>query len=284
MKKTLFRALCLLLSIKCTAQDQNASLLWKIEKKGIPDSYLFGTIHMICKDQFFWTKPMEKAFSKSDKICFEMDLDDQSVMMKVSMGVMNENGKTLADYFSEEDFLLLRKYFADTLHANLDNYQMMKPFMLSTLMSMGASDCGTTTAYEEYLKDKAVATKKEILGMETAEEQLAIFNKLPADSVVKEIMAIVKGETPETDELKKMMSLYTQQDIQQLHQLIKESESLAEYKSDFLDDRNEKWISRIENMMKNQSVFFAVGAGHLAGEKGVIGLLRKQGYTLTPVR
>ena len=38
------------------------------------------------------------------------------------------------------------------------------------------------------------------------------------------------------------------------------------------------------NMMSRQKTFFAVGAGHLGGETGVVALLRQAGYTLSPVR
>jgi uncharacterized protein YbaP (TraB family) len=50
-----------------------------------------------------------------------------------------------------------------------------------------------------------------------------------------------------------------------------------------LFDRNRKWIARIQKMMADKPTFFAVGAAHLGGEKGVIALLRKEGYTLRPI-
>jgi uncharacterized protein YbaP (TraB family) len=33
----------------------------------------------------------------------------------------------------------------------------------------------------------------------------------------------------------------------------------------------------------NQSVLFAVGAGHLGGENGLLNLLKKQGYSVKPL-
>ena len=50
-----------------------------------------------------------------------------------------------------------------------------------------------------------------------------------------------------------------------------------------LDNRNSNWVKDMPAMMKNESVFFAVGAAHLAGEKGVIQLLQKAGYTVKPI-
>ncbi|WP_309846761.1 TraB/GumN family protein [Flavobacterium sp. 2755] len=50
-----------------------------------------------------------------------------------------------------------------------------------------------------------------------------------------------------------------------------------------LDERNLNWVKNMPELMKKQSVFFAVGSGHLAGEFGVINLLRKAGYTVKPI-
>ncbi len=48
-----------------------------------------------------------------------------------------------------------------------------------------------------------------------------------------------------------------------------------------LNDRNKKWVIKLDSIMHKESVFVAVGAGHLVGDKGLISLLRKQGYTVS---
>ena len=50
-----------------------------------------------------------------------------------------------------------------------------------------------------------------------------------------------------------------------------------------LNNRNRNWVKQLKTIMKKESVFVAVGAGHLVGESGVIALLKKEGYTLTPI-
>ena len=54
-------------------------------------------------------------------------------------------------------------------------------------------------------------------------------------------------------------------------------------KKQILDDRNLNWIKQIPELIKLNSIFIAVGAGHLGGEYGIINLLRKEGYTVKPV-
>ena len=62
-----------------------------------------------------------------------------------------------------------------------------------------------------------------------------------------------------------------------------EGEQLSEYEDVLLSKRNTAWISGMKTMMEETPTFFAVGAGHLAGKKGVINLLKKEGYKLSPI-
>ena len=69
-----------------------------------------------------------------------------------------------------------------------------------------------------------------------------------------------------------------------LYDTILDSSTESDNIDEFLGKRNEKWISRMVEKMDQQPVFFAVGAGHLWGDTGLISLLRNEGYTVTPVK
>ena len=87
------------------------------------------------------------------------------------------------------------------------------------------------------------------------------------------------------DQFAQMVDLYKNQQLNTLYELtISESTGIANFKTDFLDTRNSNWITIIEKTIKDSSVFIAVGAGHLAGETGVISLLQTQGYTVTALK
>jgi uncharacterized protein YbaP (TraB family) len=85
-------------------------------------------------------------------------------------------------------------------------------------------------------------------------------------------------------EMKKIMVLYDDQNIDGLYQMIADEDGSMEGMNDFLlDDRNKRWIPIIEKLIAEKSTFIAVGAGHLGGPNGVIRLLEAEGYTLTPI-
>jgi uncharacterized protein YbaP (TraB family) len=81
-----------------------------------------------------------------------------------------------------------------------------------------------------------------------------------------------------------MLTHYLDENLDQLYQdIVTESQDFPSFHEDFLDKRNKNWIPVMENQMEKENTFFAVGAGHLPGEKGVLNLLKLQGYTLTPI-
>jgi uncharacterized protein YbaP (TraB family) len=58
---------------------------------------------------------------------------------------------------------------------------------------------------------------------------------------------------------------------------------LADDRGVLLDDRNKNWVNQLKDILKKENVFIAVGCGHLVGDKGLISLLKKEGYTVKPL-
>lgn len=264
--------------------EHNKSLLWQISGRDMQQpSYLFGTIHIICKDKFLWTNAMQESFKAAEEICMEMDMDDPSIIMETATAMMNKDGKQLKDYFTDEEYAVVQQYFLDSIGMNIDMLAGMKPIVLQTLLATDAGICDSAVSYELILSDSANKYKKEITGLETPAEQIGLLDKIPADSIIKEIVAIAKGKTDDLTEYRAMIQAYVEQDIPQLHEIILKSKEEGDNLDAFLSERNAKWIDRMTERMDQKSVFFAVGAGHLWGEDGVISLLRKEGYTVIPI-
>jgi len=263
------------------------SLLWQISGKGLSrPSYLFGTIHIICAGDYLWTDKMKESLNESDKVCFEMNLSDPSLMMQVAAGLIDKSGKKLNDYFTPEQYKLLQQYIKDSIGMDITMFEQMKPIFLETLMSTKTSvTCVDPVSYEETIAKAATADKKEIMGLETAADQLQALETIPIDSVIKDITDVLQGkDQDDKQEYKQLITAYKQQDLPALYGLITKSKDAGEDMGPLLDDRNKKWITIMNDKMKQSSVFFAVGAGHLYGDNGVISLLEKHGYKVLPVK
>jgi uncharacterized protein YbaP (TraB family) len=266
-------------------KDRNTkSLLWTITGNHLTKtSYLFGTIHMICAEDYLWTEKMKSSLEKSQKVCFEMDLDDPSVMIKVAAGLIDSGSKKLEDYFTPAQYLKLSDYVRDSLGLDIALFEKMKPIALQSVIGTSGLNCSNPISYEDSIMKTALQTNKEIIGLEDPDEQLAALESIPVDSVVEQLMEALNVDKKIDTEYNKLISAYKKQDLQLLYKLITTSGEMAGGLNVFLDDRNAKWIPRMTNKMNTSSVFFAVGAGHLWGDMGVINLLQKAGYTLKPV-
>ena len=80
-----------------------------------------------------------------------------------------------------------------------------------------------------------------------------------------------------------LVEAYKKQDVEKLYQLISAQIGGRVFAESMLIQRNKNWIGRIGKFAKDKATFFAVGSGHLGGETGVIKLLQKAGYTITPI-
>jgi hypothetical protein len=267
--------------------SKDNSLLWRISGKGLTKpSYLFGTIHLICENDYLWTDKMKQSLSNSEKVCFEMDLDDPNVMMQVANGLIDTSGKKLKDYFTQQQYEQVLHYFQDTLGMSLAMFQQMKPIALQTFLGTKNSDCTHPISYEEVIMEMAVKEKKEIIGLEEPKEQIAVLESIPVDTVIQQLMDEIqhKDKAGDDSDYNRLISAYKKQELPTLYSLITGSKDLGDNLDAFLDVRNKKWILRMPEKMKKSSVFFAVGAGHLWGPNGVINLLRKEGYSVEPLK
>jgi uncharacterized protein YbaP (TraB family) len=273
------------------------SLLWKIEGNDMETpSYLFGTIHMIGKDDYVLRESVKSALDNSAMITFEINMDDMtdmSAMLPLVMKMFMKNDTTLQDLLSKEDYQIVKDHFSESaLPLPMSFLEKMKPMFLTMLdpEAMGSFDMGDdgeVVSYEMELYALAQEQEKEIGGLETAEYQMSVFDKIPYKVQAEMLVQGIKSaeDTTAMDQLQVMVEMYKNQDIQSMQEMMQDEDmGVQGYEDVLLVDRNRNWIPVMAEMMGKKQVFFAVGAGHLGGEEGVIALLRNEGYSVTPVQ
>lgn len=277
------------------AQDQKSSLLWEITREGVQDtSYLFGTIHLIPKKHFFVPYGLKEAFEKSSVVYFEIDMADMSDMgaqMALLPKMMMQNDTTLKDLYTQEEMVEVSTAF-EAKGLPFFFFQKFKPMFIQMLFQVDISELsnpeGKMESYEFWLMQMAEEQDKPTAGVETLDFQVSIFDSIPYTVQAKMLLETIRTGVDlkdEESEMDALYKLYKSQDLNQLQTMLTESDDpvTKEYGELFLFKRNESWIPVMESVIKERSAFFAFGAAHLPGERGVIELLRKQGYTVTPV-
>ena len=280
-------------TVQSIALDESRnSLLWKVtgNELDVP-SYVFGTIHMIGEEDYFFTDKMQAAFDDTKAVVFEIKVDDMMnpmALMSMMDKIMMNGGKSLSDLLTEEEYELVNDHFKK-MGMPLMMLERMKPMFLSAFasadMSPSGFNSGDIKSYELELMKQAESKKKPIEGLETMDFQFSLFDSIPYEAQAKMLVDAIKMGDQGDDQFQQMVELYKSQNIEAMQSIAVEDESgLGDFEALLLTQRNENWIPKMQDMMADKATFFAVGAGHLGGEKGVIRLLEQEGYILTPIK
>lgn len=266
-------------------QKNNNTLLWQVSGNGLThSSFLFGTFHLMCKDDIHFSNQLKEAIKVSDEIYMELDMDDPSTLLSGMLYMNMKDGKKLSDLFTAEEYKKLQAYFTDSLNTPLLLLQRAKPYFLVALLYPKMMSCPSPAGVEEELVQIAKEDKKEIKGLETVQFQASVFDSIPYEWQAKELLKNIDSFSVYKKEFDDMIRLYKNQQMDSMQNMLVKSEFGSDkYEDLLLNNRNKKWVIALKEIMKKERVFVAVGAGHLTGEYGLISLLKKEGYTVEPL-
>lgn len=266
------------------AQKLDNSLLWKISGNGLKSpSYLFGTVHLTCDASL--NKNVLAALDATQQLYLELDMDDPDMMSQMMNGMVMKDGVTISSLLASEDFKLVNEFIKTNTGLPLSMMDNYKPFLISAMLMPKMAGCDPQSI-EQALIDVTKQQNEDIYGLETFEEQFAVFDAIPYKDQADDLLKSAKDNmAADKAEYQKMIKMYNAQDLNALMKLMSESENkTASHDDILLINRNKNWIPRIEKTAKEKPTFFGVGAAHLGGENGVIMLLRKLGYKVEAVK
>lgn len=265
------------------AQPLEKTLLWEISHSEIKQpSYIYGTIHMTCETTL--DDRVKNAIKNTELLVLEIDMDDPQMTSTMMKHMIMPNSKSVDKMLSSEDYKFLSDFTKTHLGMPLDLLKTVKPFMISAMFYPKLLDCPIQSV-ENNLMLLSKAQGNEVLGLESVEDQMKAIDSISYEDQVADLLRSAKDNLEEhTTQFKSMLELYKNEDIEGLLKLVEEDEtwSVAQYQNAMLYDRNKNWIPKIAEFSKSQPTFIGVGAAHLAGDEGVLNLLRKAGYSIKP--
>jgi uncharacterized protein YbaP (TraB family) len=272
--------------ISSTKSKDNNTLLWQISGKGLKKpSYLFGTFHLLCKEDIKFSEQLKTTLRSANRVYMEMDMDDPSTMLSGLLYMNMKDGKKLKDLYTPEEYKKIETYFTDSLKMPMMLFQSIKPYFLVAMLYPKMMNCKTASGVEEELMKLTKENKQEIKGLETMQLQASVFDSIPYEWQAKELLKNIDSFSIYKKEFDTMMLEYKNQQLSAMEKLLAKSElgSDKKYEEILLTRRNINWIGQLKTIMHKESVFVAVGAGHLVGEKGLLSLLKKEGYKVEPL-
>lgn len=256
--------------------------LWAV-KDADTTVYLFGTVHVLKPGLSWFDGAVQKAFDKSDELVLELVLpDDQAEVAKATLPMaMDQSGKPLPQKLDPETLAAYQATLTGLgLPANaFDAFEPWFAGITLSVLPLTKHGYDPNQGVEKQLTAKAKAGAKPISGFETLTEQLGFFDTLPEVEQVSFLKSVVKDIEKLGPQLDKMVLLWGKGDPDGLAVTMNESmEATPELAKTLLFDRNARWADQIKTRMdKPGTVFVAVGAGHLAGEKSVQDYLAERG-------
>ena len=158
----------------------------------------------------------------------------------------------------------------------------LKPAAAAAALSM--KGLPMTTPMEMHLLTAAKDKGMSIHYLEEGAFQLDLLNKIMDAKMLVEML-----ENPDQGDPMELLAAYRSGDEAQLEKLMLAPDAFGkddpEEKMELMIyQRNANWIPGIEKLLADKGAFIAVGAAHLVGERSVVDLLRKKGYTVTQVK
>jgi uncharacterized protein len=274
-------------------------LLYRIDKPGREPSWLFGTMHVT--DERLAELPAEAKAAIEGSRVVALELDeialDQAGMAEKMGRLLAERGLDPArrglDGFSPADRRFLEQALADRGFKDVPP-ERLRPWVLLTFVSMPACEMARSAAglkvVDTRVANAGVAAGAEIVGLEEIEEQIDAMASISPRTAARLVAGMAKLGPGLDDVFETMVGLYQRRQIGYLFGDLKlagvgdsDVESFTEFLEILVDKRNLTMRDRALPLIEQGRAFIAVGALHLVGEKGLVELFRKEGFTVTRV-
>ncbi len=264
-------------------------LLWEISGKNLKKpSYLFGTMHVSSKVAFHLGDAFYSSIKNSEVVALETNPEEmqddytQSIFQKIRAsreprraGFLSRDAFTVSDSRSLLQAAL--SYDPEMLNQLLyRSYLTMEEFEENTFLDL-------------YIYQVGKKLGKRATGVENFQESEQLV--LEAIQDMAEEMKNKKNRTDEMDEEEYRLmqpqvltDAYRNGNLDLLDSLSRKQYRSAAFLEKFLYRRNENMFHAIDSIVQKSSLFAGVGAAHLPGERGLINMLRKAGYTVKPIK
>ncbi len=288
--KSIIASLLLLAAVPASAQ-----ILYKVEGNGLTaPSYIFGTHHLAPLSVIEKTGA-DKCFKEASQVVGEIDMtqDQMKLGMAMQPHMIAPSDSTLSKVISPEDFTIISEEFkkwAPMPGMELSMLEGMKPMVASTMVAVGMAaqampGYNPQEQLDTYFQIQGKNEGKTITPLETVEYQASVlYDTTPIAFQAEALVEMLKDPSKAIQSSKDLTAAYDAEDLSKMLQLSEEDDEHPEFMVALLDKRNAEWLEKLPEIMKAAPSFIAVGALHLAGDKGIVEGLKKLGYNVTPVK
>jgi len=216
-------------------------------------------------------------------IALEILISEATANPLAMLGYIMMKDTTLDMLLNEEDYQLVKSYAAENLGMYAMLIDKLMPIFVAGLITEMMMGDDMETTVDEFFEKTAMEKEKMTIGIETIEEQLSALSQISLKEQAEMLAEQLQTMDEDSVTFEKLMECYREQNLKCLHEIYA-SEGISEsFDKALVDSRNRVMAHRVDSIIRLQPTFIAVGALHLPGENGLIELLRKSGFTVSPV-
>lgn len=301
MKRILFSAFLLFVAFIGT----QAQLLWKISGNGLSKpSYIIGTYHLAPASFADSIPGLKNALDTSEQVYGEIIMSEMTSpenMAKLQDIMMLPEGQTIDKMFTAEEMVRINAMMKNIIGIDMTSPMAAQQFgklspqaltmQLTILMYLKKNPTfNPNQTFDEYFQDKAKEQGKPVGALETIDFQINLLYKGQSEERQKELLLCLADNKDMYEmQTENIIKAFFTQDLKAINDAMDEKlnnscDYTPQEKNALVYNRNTNWIKIMPEIMKKHSTLFAVGAGHLPGEQGILGLLKKAGYKVECVK
>lgn len=292
----------LLLLAAITVQAQ---LLWKVSGNGLQKpSYIIGTYHLAPVSFTDSIKGLKAAMDATEQVYGELvmaDLTSPENMQKMQTAMLLPDGQTLDKLFTADEMTRINALVKSVLGVDMTNPMVaqqlgkLTPYALQVQLGVliylkKHPGFNPNEGFDSYFQKEAAAKGKGVGGLETFDFQINTLYKSATMERQKQLLLCMADNLEFTEEqTENVVKAFFTQDLDGIEKamdakLNNTCDGTPEEKETLIYSRNDNWMKQMPEIMKQKGTFFAVGAGHLPGERGLLAQLKKAGYTVEGIK
>lgn len=289
------------LSIAQNYKKYTGALLWKVSGNGLSKpSFILGTHHLTHISFVDSIPGLKRVINETEQTVGELLMTDQAAMQaKLQQAALMPADKDYSTILTISEYADLDAGLKEMFNgqAGLEQFKQMKPGMISMIYSISLyakvfpdfNPMGHE-AIDAYVQRIATENKKALLGLETVDDQIyALFDAEPLENQAKTLACSVSHKEFMSKSVKQLDAYYRTMRLAEMYDLAfnnpdEPCKMSKTYEDAINKNRNNKWLEKLPQIMKNKSSLIAVGALHLAGEEGLLYQLAKRGYKVEAVK
>lgn len=237
-------------------------------------------MHVRDRSAFLWVDEIKSRIDACDIYAAEMHLGEVDPM-QLSESATLKSGQLLTDLIPPRKYAKVRRQLLKSFGLDLDSMRFLHPFLVISRLSETVLSEDHLHPLDQALFHYAESMGKETTGLESFVEQMEIMKSLDPVDHIKGVLQIARNPAKFRKSIHNMVRYYEIQDIQRLYQVSRKQ--LQHLRSQMLFQRNRILADRFAQLCEGGTVFAGFGAAHLGGGKGVIRLLKQQGFRVSPI-